>query len=138
MLWTSTAGQVLSQSWNSALWTAPQSYGDVTITASSDTGLVRGSLLVHVVPISLSFAQGTDTTQAVATPIYLDVRMNPDQGSLQWEAPLGTVQPYAALPNEPERSAVFTPPSSPGTYTVTVRSLDDPNATATFHVTVLS
>jgi len=137
MTWTSTAGQVLPKTSYSALWTAPQTYGDVTITASNDTGLIKGSILLHVVPITLSIVQGTEVTQAVAGPVYLDVRMSPDQGDLQWEAPVGTVQPYAAQPAAPERSAKFTPPSNPGSYTTTVRSMDDPNATGTFKVIVL-
>jgi hypothetical protein len=122
--WSASAGTVSA----SGLYTAPNTAGSYTVTATSAADSTK-SASVHVtvtMPIAVTISPSSASIQTGATQQFTATVTGTSNTAVTWSASAGTVS----------ASGLYTAPNTAGTYTVTATSAADSTKSASVQVTV--
>lgn len=113
------------------LFTAGQINGTVTVKATSLAGatLFNQTAVIVVPDVHISVTPATATV-SVGRTVTFTAQVTGGTGLAIWTATGGSI------PSDPRASATYTAPSTPGTYSVTATSVDDPTQAQTVPVVV--
>jgi hypothetical protein len=124
--WTASGGTVST----AGLYTAPSSPGTYTVTATSvaDSSKLASATVTVASPISVTVAPTSANLLTGGQQQFTATVSGTSSTAVTWTASGGTVS----------TAGLYTAPSSPGTYTVTARSVADSSKFANATVTVAS